>query len=143
MLFSTSETRNCENAKNGKLEAKHFFHFMRDFDAVLNLRVYLTIAFRISSDKTYYMVLSDVSLREKCPNAEFFWSIISCIWTEYGELLSKFPYLVRILENAGQKKLFIWTRFTQYVLDVLREKPFFRYPCYHMNLISRYRPKEC
>ena len=72
VLFSTSETRNCENAKNGNLETKLFFHFMRDFDAVLNLRVYLTIAFRISSDKTYYMVLSDASLREKCPNTEFF-----------------------------------------------------------------------
>ena len=55
----------------------------------------------------------------------FFWSIFSCIWTEYGELLSKSPYSVRIQENAGQKKLFIWTLFTQYVLDVLREKPFF------------------
>ena len=72
VLFSTSETRNCENVKNGKFEAKHFFHFMRDFYAVLNLRVYLTIAFRISSDKTCYMVLSDVSLREKCSNTEFF-----------------------------------------------------------------------
>ena len=55
----------------------------------------------------------------------FFWSVFSCIWTEYGQLLSKSPYLLQILENAGQKKLFIWTLFTQYVLDVLREKPFF------------------
>ena len=54
----------------------------------------------------------------------FFWSVFSCIWTEYGQLLSKSPYLLQILENAGQKKLFIWTLFTQYVLDVLREKPF-------------------
>ena len=26
------------------------------------------------------------SLREKCPNTEFFWSVFSCIWTEYGEI---------------------------------------------------------
>ena len=64
-----------ETAKTWKMEnlkQNTFFHFMRDFDAVLNFRVYLTIAFRISSDKTYYMVLGDVSLREKRPNAEFF-----------------------------------------------------------------------
>ena len=26
-------------------------------------------------------------LREKCPNTEIFWSVFSCIWTEYGDLL--------------------------------------------------------
>ena len=25
-------------------------------------------------------------LREKCPNTEFFWSLFSCIRTEYGDL---------------------------------------------------------
>ena len=27
------------------------------------------------------------AVREKCPNTEFFWSVFSCIWTEYGDLL--------------------------------------------------------
>ena len=36
------------------------------------------------------------SLREKCPNLEFFWSVFPCIRTEYGELLR------------------IWTLFTQW-----------------------------
>ena len=27
------------------------------------------------------------SLREKCPNSEFFWSVFSRIRTEYGEIL--------------------------------------------------------
>ena len=30
-----------------------------------------------------------LSLREKCPYSEFFWSVFSCIWTEYGEMQSK------------------------------------------------------
>ena len=33
------------------------------------------------------------------------------IWTEYGDLQSKFLYSVRIRENADQKKLRIWTLF--------------------------------
>ena len=33
----------------------------------------------------------------------FFWSVFSCIWTEYGDLLHKSPYPVRIQENADQK----------------------------------------
>ena len=34
----------------------------------------------------------------------FFWSIFSCIQTEYGDLLRKFLYSVRIQENKDQKK---------------------------------------
>ena len=37
------------------------------------------------------------SLREKCPNTEFFWSVFPCIRTKYGDLQSKSPYSVRIL----------------------------------------------
>ena len=43
----------------------------------------------------------------------FFWSVFSCIWTEYGDLRSKYPYSVRMQENTDQKKLRIWTIFTQ------------------------------
>ena len=38
----------------------------------------------------------------------------SRIWTEYGDLRSKSPYLVRIRENTDHKKLRIWTLFTQW-----------------------------
>ena len=41
-----------------------------------------------------------------------FWSVFFCIWTEYGNLRSKSPYLVQIQENTDQKKLRIWTLFT-------------------------------
>ena len=43
----------------------------------------------------------------------FFWSVFSRIRTEYGEIRSIFPYSVRIRENTDQKKLGIWTLFTQ------------------------------
>ena len=38
----------------------------------------------------------------------FFWSIFCFIWTEYGDLLSKSPYSVRIQENMDQEKLRTW-----------------------------------
>ena len=44
------------------------------------------------------------SLREKCPNAEFFLVRIFLFWTKYGDLLSKSSYSDRIRENADQKK---------------------------------------
>ena len=43
----------------------------------------------------------------------FFWSVFSCIWTEYGDLPSKSRYSVRIQENTDQKKLRFWTLFPQ------------------------------
>ena len=54
------------------------------------------------------------TLYEKCPNTEFFWSVFSRIWTEYGDLLRKSPYSVRIRENTDQKKLRSWTFFSQW-----------------------------
>ena len=44
----------------------------------------------------------------------FFWSLFSCIRTKYGDLRSKPPYSVPIQENTNQKKLLIWTLFTQW-----------------------------
>ena len=49
------------------------------------------------------------ALHENCPNTEFFWSVFSCILTEYGDLRGKSPYSVRIQENTDHKKLRIWT----------------------------------
>ena len=44
----------------------------------------------------------------------FFLSVFSCIETEYGEIRSIFLYLVRMRDNTDQKKLRIWTLFTQW-----------------------------
>ena len=43
----------------------------------------------------------------------FFWSVFSRIQTEYGEIRSISPYSVRMRANTEQKKLRIWTLFTQ------------------------------
>ena len=39
----------------------------------------------------------------------FFWSVFSCLRTEYRDLRSKSPYSVRIQENTDQRKLRILT----------------------------------
>ena len=54
-----------------------------------------------------------IALHEKCPNTEFFWSVSSRIRTEYGEIFRISPYSARMRENTDQKKLHIWTLFTQ------------------------------
>ena len=43
----------------------------------------------------------------------FFWSVFSCILTEYGDLPRKSRFSARIQENTDQKKLRICTLFTQ------------------------------
>ena len=52
------------------------------------------------------------ALREKCLNMEFFWSVFSCIRTEYRNLQSKSAHPVQIQENTDQRKILIWTIFT-------------------------------
>ena len=42
-------------------------------------------------------------LRKKCSHLEFFWSVLSAIRTEYGDLQSKPPYSVRMWEKTYQK----------------------------------------
>ena len=43
-----------------------------------------------------------------------FWSVFSCIQTEYGKILRISPYSVRMRENKDHKLLRIWTLFTQW-----------------------------
>ena len=44
-----------------------------------------------------------LSLREKCPYSEFFWSMIYHIRTECGEILHISPYSLWMRENKDQK----------------------------------------
>ena len=39
------------------------------------------------------------TLCKKCPHLELFWCTFSRIWTEYGEIIHIFPYLVRVLDT--------------------------------------------
>ena len=43
----------------------------------------------------------------------FFWSVFSHIRTEYGEILNPNTYSARMRGNTDQKKLCVWTLFTQ------------------------------
>ena len=43
------------------------------------------------------------TLPKKCQNTEFFLVHISPYWTEYGDLLCKSPYSLRIRKNTEQK----------------------------------------
>ena len=59
-------------------------------------------------------------LRNNCMKSvkvrSFFWSAFSRIQTEYGNLLCKSPYSVRMSENTYQKKLRLWTLFTEWIV---------------------------
>ena len=47
-------------------------------------------------------VTTSYSLRKKCTYSELFWSVFSCIRTEYGEIRSIFLYSVRMRWNTDQ-----------------------------------------
>ena len=44
-----------------------------------------------------YLVLSRQTLREKCPNSEFFWSVFSRIRTKYGKIRTRKTLKIRTL----------------------------------------------
>ena len=44
-----------------------------------------------------------IALYEKCSYSEFFWSVSSCIRTEYEEMLHISPYSVWMRENMDQE----------------------------------------
>ena len=57
---------------------------------------------------------SEVCCLKNVQKRSFFWSVFSRIRTEYGDLLFVFT---RIRENTCQKKLRIWTLFTQWLCN--------------------------
>ena len=66
-----------------------------------------TLRAKDKSNQKYwaYPCMKSVQIRK------FFWSVFSCVWTEYRDLRSKSPYSVRIQQNTDQKKLRIWALF--------------------------------
>ena len=59
--------------------------------------------YRNFNDTSFLEDLQNSTLREKCPYSEFFWSVFSCIRTEYGEILCISPHSIQMRENADQK----------------------------------------
>ena len=58
-----------------------------------------SLVFLVSTDETQEDGHCVKSVQIWC----FFWSVFSCILTEYGDLRSKYPYSVQIQENPDQK----------------------------------------
>ena len=58
-------------------------------------------------------------MRENCPYSEFFWSVLSRIRDEYGEIQSISPYSVRMRESTDQKnsEYRILSNILQYLLQ--------------------------
>ena len=52
---------------------------------------------KLITDSKLYNCVKSVEIRR------YFWSVFSCIPTEYGDLRNKSPYLVQIQENMDQK----------------------------------------
>ena len=71
-----------------------------------------------------FMYPPTTALRQKCQNTEFFWSVFSCIWTKYEDLLHKSPCSVRTQENMDQKNLCIWTFFRIILIIIMIYGPF-------------------
>ena len=61
----------------------------------------------------FHVNVPEFTMCEKCPNTEFFWSVFSRIWTEYGDLLYISPYSVQMWENKDQKNSVFGQFFTQ------------------------------
>ena len=84
---------------------------------------YNPLVYQTCVHSTFFAIMSDTfceakyskgsPLREKCPDTELFWFEFSRIRTEYGDILRISTYSVRMRENKDQKKLRIWTHFTQ------------------------------
>ena len=53
--------------------------------------------------KYFHQTYTRYTLRKNCLYSEFFWPAFSRIRTEYGDLLCKSPYSVRMQETVGKK----------------------------------------
>ena len=68
----------------------------------------MQVIYKLGWSETMKHCMKSVQIRS------FFWSVFSCIQTEYRETLPVFPYSVRMRKNTNQKKLRIWTLFPQW-----------------------------
>lgn len=83
------------------------------------------------------LCLQWLRLRKKRPYLEFFWAIISCIWTVYGYLQSRSPYSVQKLKIRTEK-LWIRTFFTQctWLYQILSLEYRIYYKIFHKEVSS-------
>ena len=72
-------------------------------DGARETKIYLILPVGSMTLKIALKKMSNCHYIKSCPYSEFFWSVFSGIWTEYGDLRSKSPYSVQMRENADQK----------------------------------------
>ena len=80
------------------------WHFNTAFSQNVIFGTFLALVSQISQESTAWKSVQIQS---------FFWSVFSRIQTEYGYLRSKSPCSAQMKKNTDQKKLRIWTLFTQ------------------------------
>ena len=96
----------------------------RDFLSITNLKDHSRVwTMKLLHGKQFTNPVHSLKLCKKCPYSEFFCSVFSCIRTEYGDLLCKCPYSVRMLENMDQKNL----QFRHFLRSVTHNKPCVNY----------------
>ena len=70
-------------------------------------------------------------MREKCPTTEFFWSIFSPIWTEYGDLRSNSDQKNSVFEHFSRS-----INMTHFEVSIVHYKLFYIGHKYSHYLIS-------
>ena len=78
-------------------------------------------------------IYKTLTLRERCPYSEFFWSVFSLIRTEYGEILCISPFSVRMPENTDQKN----SKYGPFLHSVNNLNPSFMKEIFELRLCSR------
>ena len=85
-------------------------------DRLESIHFYACLAITGAIRGTHIHCVKSVQLRS------FFWSVFSCIRTEYGEILRISPYSVRMWEDTDQKELCIWTLLMQWSSEKLYQE---------------------
>ena len=107
-------------AKSSKktLKVKTDFVWQRQPQETLNYLVrscsldfHKTVLPEAISQKTTPSLFLNPSLHELYPYTQFFWSVFSHIWTEYGEILPISPYSVRMRKKIRTRKSTITRNF--------------------------------
>ena len=79
-----------------------------------------------------YLEKPEVPLLEKCPYAEFFWSVFHCIWTEYLSVFSQNKYEYEHFSRSTPQtsfpndRFFIAHRKVVFIVRIVRREDSFK-----------------
>ena len=86
------------------------------WSVIFKIAIYITLGLE---EIYWYTIFIWIHYVKNVQIRSFFWSVFSCIRSEYGEIRSIPPYSVRMRENTDHKKLRFWTLFTQWQEELL------------------------